>query len=406
MTDTPPELKAPGLRWVQRKGGWAATWQCRTDIAKRGFTPITQTLSFVAGEPTERETAWIVDNCNRLHSEMLVFGRGGIPEVSAFDGKVRSLINCYQLDQDSPYRKLRYASRKNYDWMMGVLAREIGDDLVAEINARLLRRWHEGWMENRGITTAHGLIGMIRTLCSFGATLLEDAECERLCGVLHRLKFTMAKHREERITADQANAVRAKAHEMGLPSIALAQALQFEGTFRQKDIIGEWVPENEPGVFEALLDHRGNKWIRGLRWSEIDQSLVLRHTTSKRSKEVVVALSFGPMAVEELAKVNPRPTTGPVIISEATGRPYRAHHFRDTWRRVARAARVPDEVFNMDTRSGAISEATDAGASLELVRHAATHSNTSTTANYSRGSADKIAEVMQLRSKHRNKPGT
>jgi hypothetical protein len=34
---------------------------------------------------------------------------------------------------------------------------------------------------------------------------------------------------------------------MGWHSIALAQAIQFDCALRQKDVIGEWVPESEPG---------------------------------------------------------------------------------------------------------------------------------------------------------------
>lgn len=60
----------------------------------------------------------------------------------------------------------------------------------------------------------------------------------------------------------------------------------------------------------------------------------------------------------------------------------------------------------MDSRAGAISEATDAGAELEHVRHAATHSDIAMTQKYSRGSEEKIAEVQRLRVEQRNKTGT
>jgi site-specific recombinase XerD len=60
----------------------------------------------------------------------------------------------------------------------------------------------------------------------------------------------------------------------------------------------------------------------------------------------------------------------------------------------------------MDSRAGAISEATDAGADLEHVRHAATHSNISMTQRYSRGAEDKITVVQIARLEHRNKPKT
>ena len=55
------------------------------------------------------------------------------------------------------------------------------------------------------------------------------------------------------------------------------------------------------------------------------------------------------------------------------------------------------------TTAGAISEATDAGAELEHVRHAATHSDISMTLRYSRGGNEKTAGVMRLRAEHRAK---
>ena len=83
--------------------------------------------------------------------------------------------------------------------------------------------------------------------------------------------------------------------------------------------------------------------------------------------------------------------TGALVVEETTGRPYTDHQFRRKWRQAADAAGVPREVYNMDSRAGAITEATDSGAQLEDVRHAATHSNVSMTQRYSRGGAEKTA---------------
>jgi hypothetical protein len=110
------------------------------------------------------------------------------------------------------------------------------------------------------------------------------------------------------------------------------------------------------------------------------------------------------MVMEEIPEA--MPATGPVIVYERTGKPYIDHQWRREWRRVARAAGVPDHVYNMDSRAGAISEATDAGAELEHVRHAATHSNIAMTQRYSRGSVEKTAKVMEIRARHRNKGET
>jgi integrase len=175
---------------------------------------------------------------------------------------------------------------------------------------------------------------------------------------------------------------------------------------RQKDVIGEWVPVSEPGI-SGTVGPLG-KWIMGLRWEEIDQNMILRHTTSKRGKDIQVDLKLARMVIEELGTSNrdDLPASGPVIISETKGYPYTATHFRRAWRKIADDAGVPKSVRNMDSRAGAISEATDAGADLEHVRHAATHSDIGMTQRYSRGSVDKVAGVMQLRADHRNKPKT
>lgn len=327
------------------------------------------------------------------------------------DVLIRDLIAAYITDPVSPYRKLRHRTRVNYDGMLRRIETDYGDAALGAIKYRTLLEWHGAWsVAGKHIPMAHSLMGMVRTLIGFGLTFMEDAQCERLCAVLHRMRFEMGKPREQVLTAQQAIALRAQAHKDNLGSIALAQALQFEGTFRQKDIIGEWVPVSEPGMSEVTSERYG-KWLRGLRWNSIDDNLILRHVTSKRQKLVEVDLTLAPMALEELQAAfchfgEPLtramlPKTGPVIIDEETGRPYLTHKFRRKWRELARAVGIPDDVQNRDSRAGAITEATDAGAELEDVRHAAAHSNTSMTARYSRGAAKKTATVMKKRAAHR-----
>jgi hypothetical protein len=249
---------------------------------------------------------------------------------------------------------------------------------------------------------AHALIGMVRTVVNFGCTILEDRDCERLAVILHRTKFKMAPPRSERLTAEQAEEVRIMAHRFGKHSIAVAQAFQFECILRQKDVIGEFVPLDEPGDSEVIDHARGLKWLRGLRWEEIDGNFILRHITSKRQKEIVVDLKLAPMVMDELARFRPIiPTKGPIIVSEKTGLPWTASEFRRWWRQIADVCDISRSVKNMDTRSGAISEATDAGADLEHVRHAATHSDIKMTVRYSRGAEQKIANVQRIRAEYR-----
>lgn len=398
----PPKIEgAPGLTWRPCKDGWEARWRARQDLIRRGYDFKLMRL-WRGTEPNEIEKAFIIDMCTQYQNEMLVWARGGLPEEGVFSGTVSTLIRCYQTDPDSTYRKGRYATREYYDTLCRMVDRDIGDKRVSELTARDLLRWHEKYANAGKIAMGHSLVGMLRTITTFGATLLADRDCRELKVMLHDMRFKSPKPRNERLTVAQVIAIRAKAKELGFPMIALAQALQFELTVRQKDIIGEWVPIDEPGPLTSVVD--GNrKWFRGLDWREIDQNWILKHVTSKRQKEIVIDLNLAPMVKQELGnfKREDYPASGPIIVDLKTGLPYRTANFRNTWRAVADSAGIPKTVRNMDTRSGAVTEAIEAGATLEAVRKAATHSDIGMTQKYSRGDADAIADVMKLRAAKR-----
>jgi hypothetical protein len=412
MTEQPPKMayEAPGLVWRPRKTGWAATWQARSDLARRGYLPKSVRL-WSGTEPTTIDAAHIATQCQQFQAEMLLWSRGADLPANAFKGSLQSLIQCYRVDPDSPYQKNRYHTRQNRDSMLRRITKRHGLEQLSDIKARVLLAWHKDWsMGGVRLATGSAFIGQLRALFSFGATLLEDPDCERLCGVMHKMRFPGTKARGVSVTAEQATAVRVMARgRFGWPSIALAQAFQFECTLRQKDVIGEMVPLSEPGVSAVIL--RKQKWLRGIVWQEIDRNLILRHVTSKKQKLTEVDLRLAPMVLEELALMagvipamltrDMLPATGPVIVCDTNDQPWTGNEYRRKWRLVARACGVPDNVWNMDSRSGAISEAILAGAPLEFVRHAATHSDISQTADYDRGQAEATAKVMRLRMESR-----
>lgn len=411
---------APGLIWRKRADCWAAIWQCRTDLAKRGYPTKSKLVTVVRGdEPTEAQRAFIVDTCRTNQDQMLMWGRAKGDVAPTYFGTLTSLIECYKSDPDSPHRQVRHKTRQNYDAQCRRIEADHGDELVSSIKARTLRHWHAQWSPS-GVTAAHSLVSQLRKLFGFGTTMLECDECARLCAILHEMKFKMGKPREETLTAEQVIAIRAAAHQFKWQAMALAQAFQFECTFRQKDVIGEWVPHSEPGMSDILRTNKSGKqikWLRGIRWNEIDDKLMLRHVTSKRDKEVTIDLRHAPMVLDEFKLIygldlaegldrSKLPPKGPCIEFDKQGRPYTEEEFRRRWRDLARIAGIPDTIRNMDTRAGAITEALNSGARLQSVRKAATHSDESMTQRYSRGDEKAIAEVMQLRAKNRNTPGT
>jgi hypothetical protein len=240
----------------------------------------------------------------------------------------------------------------------------VGLRRLKDIDARELVKIHQAWSES-GTSIAHALMAMLRLLFNFGVVFLDDPECKRLSGMMERMRFKMPKPKTARITMEQADAFRKKAHEMGFPSMALAQAFQFDCGLRQKDVAGEWVPTSEPGNSEVV---EGNlKWLYGLKWSEIDvQNVSLRHTTSREGKLVEINLRLMPMVNEEMTREWERrqgvmPSNGPLIINERTGLPYHTHQFRRVWREIADAAGIPKDVKNRDTAFSKTGRAVDAG---------------------------------------------
>src|SRR5262249_57095927 len=138
---------------------------------------------------------------------------------------------------------------------------------------------------------AHGVMVMLRILFSYGA-LLGLPEARRLRDILSELRFADAAPREQQITFEQASAFISKAHELGYPEMALAQALQFEGTLRQWDVIGEWITDD-------TAPHR-QRWIKGLLWSEISRDRILIKRTGKTTSKVNIDLNDYPLIVAEL----------------------------------------------------------------------------------------------------------
>jgi hypothetical protein len=407
MIERPKFEDAPGHIVRPLKTGWDVRWQARTDLVIRGYEPKNIRIMKIGFEPTAMERSFIAEVCTTMQHEMLYWAHEGeVPPKDGYDGTLRGLIAAYQTDPVSPYQKVRFVSRQNYDALLLTLTRSVPRDLrIEDIRPRTVLEWHKAWHE-RSASQAHGLMTMLRLIVSFGAVFLECKECQHRRSLLSGMRFPSMQPRTEVLTAEMAIAIRAEAHKAGQPELALAQAIQFECTLRQKDVIGEWVPVAEPGISDVTDRIRELKWLRGIRWSEIDDNLILRHITSKRQKELEVDLKLAPMVMEELEKMGERPTTGPLIVNHETGLPFRTFLFRRYWRKLADAAGISRTIRNMDTRAGAITEATNSGASLEDVRHAATHSNTTMTQRYSRDQAKKTAAVMELRVQTRNKGGT
>jgi hypothetical protein len=277
--------------------------------------------------------------------------------TAADEGTVNSLIRRYETDPDSPIHKNRFKVQATYRVLLKRLATDIGQLRIADLNAERIQRIYDEWIAGGKVAMGHALIGRFRMVCHYGMKHLEDPECTRLSTILHTMRFKLPEAHVEEMTAEHAKAIRAAAHKKGWPSIALAQAFQFELGLRQVDTIGEWVPLAEQGNSEIIYGNE--KWVRGLRWSQINEDLIFQHTTTnklRKPEEIKEDLNRHPMIKDELERVRKRlgklPTSGPLIICEATDKPFSTNEFRRKWRIIAKKAGVPDEVRNADSIKG------------------------------------------------------
>lgn len=427
-----PEFKdAPGISLKPMKRDWSARWLARQDLVRKGYTP--KYLKLWRGiEPTEAERKWISDRCQWQQNEMLAWARKGIVAVATPDNSLSRLMHRYRNDVLSNYYKgenamdggLEFCTRRFYDRMMAqILETEWTDEgdvkhlasetSISEIKGRTIHLWHQIWSDNgKKVSMGHALVGMLRTLFNFGTAYLDDLECARVAIILHNLKFENGQSRTERLTREQVMAI-CNAARPALPMVSLVQAMQFEFGWRQKDLLGEYIPGSERGISDILDGNK--KWMKGLQWKEIDADLVVHHITSKRKKLSEPDLKLAPLTLRELNhlwpgcyevdgdKIIPHrealPASGPVILDLHRGLPYAPDDFREEWRKLAIACAVPLNVQNRDTRAGAVSEAIALNANPEHVRDMATHSDVSQTRDYSRAHRENTATVMKIRAK-------
>src|SRR5438477_6974134 len=157
---------------------------------------------------------------------------------------VADLALVYQQHSKSPWQELGFASRTSYGYFLKYLVRSLGTESIESLDAARLQRAFDDWKAGGHLPMARSLIGQLGRLASFGSNVLKHRGCRELRLTLHDMRFEQAPRTSEQpVTREWANALRATAHREGLPSMALAQALQFEcPQLSQKDIIGEWVP--------------------------------------------------------------------------------------------------------------------------------------------------------------------
>lgn len=406
------DFPTPGLKRRRRASGSVALyWVARLDVVRAGYTPETVRLHY---RDSPDDLPLISAACQRLQAEMLGWAAGQRQDYKTFDGTLGALARRFQIDEESPVAGWKWNTRRSQLHTVGIIERAFGARALAALGLRDFRKWYDAAKEPKKpgaperVDRACKIMKMVREMIRYGvAAELASSDCARLLTILGATEFKQPKRRRSKLELHHVRAFIPKALAAGRLSLALGTAIQFETGMRQKDVIGEWmpVPSGEKPIGIVLRGRRGKGWRRwsnGLTWSDLGSDLVISKETTKTGALVSHDLKLLPSVMELLDKVPAGQRIGPLVVDETAGRPYAEFAYARDWRVIARAAGIPDSVWNTDARAGAITEAEDAGADLDTIRGAVGHSQASTTARYSRGAVGKSRVVARKRIAHRS----
>lgn len=336
-----------------------------------------------------------------------------------YDGTVAGAIKVYRQHTQSPYSEVAPNTRKTYEDSLKVIE-GVGARLVQNVTVADVKRWYKQWRKpakegaKERIDRAHNAVAQFRAVLHFCYSLGAKFDA---CGALERrlvdgkVRFERRGAREQEMTYQLAFAFIKKSLELGEAAVipadralamAIGTAAQFELALRQGDVIGKWV-KSVPDTPHAEYDGEGEMWTGPFRWDNIP-GWRFRLKTSKTKGATGFLLSDYPLLFPLLERV-PHPERAGAIVKGEHGLPVRERSYRKWWRQIARAAGIPDEVWSMDARAGAATEAEEAGVDTKIISDLLTHTQKTTTERYIRRRERANAEVAKARAEHRKTAG-
>ncbi len=400
----PPRGAAPGLKRGRRNRlYWIARQVVRDPM---GFPDKCIPL------PVEADDAEICRLCHEHSARLLAWiderqrdaakdALAGFPPPPPYDGSVASACDVYERHPQSRFRRVKHNTRKSYTDSLKLIKATVGKRLIRNLTTLDVGHWYEEWRKPavedgpERIDRAHDAVSMFKTVLRFNAALRRP-DCKQLVEELQLVKFEKGGARSEEMTYAHASGFIRNALDLETKGViperrglymAIGVAAQFELMLRQKDIIGEWRPDGTWTGFFAWENFPGWRW---------------RMKTSKSKYRVGVDfdLTIYGLLFPLLERV-PHDERQGAVIKGVEGMPIRERTYGKTFRKIARAAGIPDEIWSMDARAGGATEAEEAGVPLELIQDGLTHSNSRTTVRYIRRRSAKIAGVAAARARKR-----
>lgn len=370
-------------------------------------------LAILCEDYTAKLNAWIAQTDAETAPSMT---------KTRYDGTVKSACMIYQEHPHSKFHKIKHSSRSTYLQSLKIIIDTVGARLIRNVTVITVEHWYDQWRKGvvliyedgktsigpERIDRAHSAVSMLKTVIYFMAAM-RHADCKQLASELERIKFEKGGAREQELTYAHVSAFIRTAldfaqrgvmpHDRAL-ACAIATAAQFELMVRQKDIIGDWSPMRvdrrlPAGIGRLELD--GEVWTGFFTWENIPGwRWKMKTSKSKYRAPAEFDLSRYTLLHPLLEMVPHNEREGSIIKGEG-GLPVRYRSFIRWWRQIANAAGIPVDVESMDARAGGATEAEEAGAALEAIQSAMTHSRPTMTLNYIRRRTKKIADVADAR---------
>ena len=357
-------------------------WRPSKTLVKAGYHKQAIKLDGEAGDSRDMERA---AKCRDLTRQMLRWASGDdTPRL--VNGTWLWLIARYKSDEFSPFKEVKANTREGYlhslaRWEAGIGAVKIADtDLVA------LKRWQQAMQKSeRSVAYIKRAFTMLRIVTGYGVAIKAPGARD-VRDILGELRIKSPRPRTSSPTQAQIEAIIASADAAGHHGFALGLVMQWWLTLRAVDVRGQWLE---------------GRWADGLTWDMISKDFtIITKTPSKTERSAPEAMIFDITPLENLrARLMAIPMDqriGPVIKLES-GQPFKRRYWAELFRTHARAAGVPDEVWGMDTRAGALNHAVGLGASPYDVRNQANHASLDTTDRYMRGRSESASRVIALR---------
>jgi len=357
-------------------------WRPSKALVKAGYSKMPYKLDGEVGDGRDLERA---AKCRDLTRQMLRWASGDdTPRL--IQGTWLWLIARYKSDEFSPFKEVKANTREGYlhslsRWEAGIGAVKIADtDLVA------LKRWQKAMQEgSRSVAYIKRAFTMLRIITGYGVAIKAPGARD-VRDILSELRIKAPRPRTSNPTQAQIEAIITSADAAGHTGFALGLVMQWWLTLRAVDVRGQWLE---------------GRWADGLTWDMISKDYtVLTKTPSKTERSAPEAMVFDITPLDDLrARLQAIPAdqrVGPVIKLQ-NGQPFKRRYWAALFRLHAKAAGVPDDVWGMDTRAGALNHAVGLGASPYEVRNQANHASLDTTDRYMRGRSESASRVIQLR---------